>query len=348
MSANPVYKIILLLFCIASVISCKTTEFTGSGSSRDPSFIPYHTTANKNTANAYRQFIGRYARSPYADEAKTKLAKLLVEERDKNELEDFAQKFPTHKYLVADVLAELRTIAKINEHLQTNIPSGARVRVRPGEIICGRTFFKAYIGREEWEGERMATYSIRVENISAPEFIKVELLTDLSFVMVEKFDALVNIYYEIKISSATPPGEYQATAIVGAYQSLSPDEEYRKGGKEVGFTIEVEKTLLNSAGALELDFEAVSYFKQKQEEVQTALDELKTPEIDAFGTRYMSKYNSANHNIRLTEYRLSQAKACYHLQQAAKSPQPEIASKAQSYIDRLQKNKLFSEYKPVK
>jgi hypothetical protein len=321
---------------------------------RDPSYIPYHVARSKNTADAYWRFIERHSQSPYADEAKTKLAKLLVQQRNKKELAKYVQNFPTHKHLVEDVLKEIETIEKINNHFRTNLEDGARVVVRPGEVIYSRGYFKAYVGRqeeevEEEEGEKKeeSSYETRLEKVIAPEFIKLELLTDRCFIMVEKFHALVNIYYKIKILANAQPGEYRVAAIIGAYQGLSADEEYRRGGKEISHIIEIVKHPLDSMEMLEVDFEAVKYFKQKQEKTQLAINNLKPPEGNAFGTKYMYKYNLTNYLIRLEEYKASQAEACYHLEQALSSPLPEIVTQAQAYMANLKAKQLFAEYKPI-
>jgi hypothetical protein len=249
---------------------------------------------------------------------------------------------------VEDILKEIETVEKINAHLMTNLADGSRAIVRPGEVVYSRGYFKAYARLpEDWEETDEATYEIKLEKVIAPKFIEVELLADQSFIMVEKFDALTNIYYKIKVSSVTPPGEYRAAAIIGAYQRFSSGEEYRKGGKEVGLTVEVVKHPLDSMDILEVDFEAVNYFEQKQEKMQSALNSLKPPEGAAFGTRYMYKYNLANYTTRLAEYKAAQAEACYHLQQAAENSLLEIASQAQAYIDKLRGKELFVEYKPV-
>jgi hypothetical protein len=349
MSNNPIYRSILLLFCLLSVISCKATE---NVIVRDSSDIPFHVASNKNTASAYWLFLERHPQSRHADTAKTRLAKFLNQERDKEKLKKYIQKFPSHKHLVEAVFKEIETTEKINNHFRTNLEDGCRVVVRPGEIIYGRGFFKAYVGHIEelldmGEITEETTYEPRVERMMTPDFIKFKLLTDSSFIMAEKYHALVNLYYEIEISKNTPPGEYEVGAIIEAYQLVSPEEEHLKGAKKVGHTIEVVKHDFNSTSALELDYEAVKYFNQQQKKIQTELNNLKEPQIEAFGSHYLYKYNKINYTIRLEEYKTSQAEACYHLQQAANSQQPEIASQAKAYIDQLRLKELFVEYQPV-
>jgi hypothetical protein len=316
---------------------------------RDPADYAYHTAMTKNKPNAYWRFLEHHGESRHADEAKIKLAKLLVEERDKAELLKYSLHFPSHKHLIVDVLEEIETVEKINEHLRTNLADGDRVIVRPGEIVYSRGYFKAYAGfPEEWEETGEVTYEIKLEQVISPKFIEVELLADQSFIMVEKFDALVNIHYRIKVYSDAPPGEYKATAIIGAYQRFSPDEDFRKGGKEAGLIVEVVQHPLASVELLEVDFEAAKYFQERQEKMQVALNDLKAPEGTAFGTQYMYKFNLANYTTRLAEYKTAQAVACYHLKLAAESSAPEIATQAQAVINKLQGQNIFLAYKPVK
>ncbi len=175
---------------------------------------------------------------------------------------------------------------------------------------------------ESAEDTEKTSYEIRLETLNTTKFIKLELLADKSFVMVEKFNALVNIYCKFSISSDAPPGTYHSSAIFGAYQIISPEEESRKGGKEISLTVEVAEHPLDSLGLLEVDFEAVKYFKGKQDNIQKEIDGLIIPKGRAFGSRYMYKYNLENFTMRRAEYETAQVQACNHLKQAAGQAAP--------------------------
>ncbi len=358
---NYVQRAFLLFIGLTLMISCKT--ITGGISTSDPSDIPYHMAKTKKNTRAYWQFIKRYPESRHVEKAKVKLAEMLIKDKKKEELLKYVRQFPENKRLVSGVLKKIEIMDQMKKHFMTHIQNGGRVVVRPGEVIYLHGYLKAYAGfqAEPEELEELdeseaddATedidkpdYEIKLEALHTPKFIKLELLADKSFVMVEKFNALVNIYCKVTVFPDAPSGVYHPTAIFGAYQKVSPDEEYRKGGKEISLTIEVVEHPMDSLSLLEVDFEAVKYFRQKQEKMQKAVNGLHVPNVHAFGTRYMYKYNLENYTLRIAEYKAIQAQACHHLQQVAARAAPAIASAAQAYIDKLRDNKLFVEYKPV-
>ncbi len=129
-------------FAVALMFSCKTV--TGGISNRDPSDIPYHMVKTKNNTRSYWQFIERYSDSKHVEEAKVKLAGLLVKDKKKEELLKYVRQFPEHKHLVVEVLKEIEILEQIQEHFMINIPNGGRVVVRPGDVIYIHGYLKAY------------------------------------------------------------------------------------------------------------------------------------------------------------------------------------------------------------
>jgi len=209
----------------------------------DPSLAPYYAARNTNTIDSYWNFVRRFPTSPYAAEAKKKIAALLLENPERDKLRNFIREFPDFAYLVKPALEKIETEDAIRGHLPVEIRKNEEVVVRAGEVFYCHKYFKAFVGTLEYVGEKPEyDYEVRLTQVVAPKFIEVEFYPELCFAMEEKFHGLVNVFYKIGVAEDAPPGEYDVEVIVGLFRRFADGRVEQKDGTGFSHHIRVVKS----------------------------------------------------------------------------------------------------------
>ncbi len=339
--SNPTnYLFLLLLAGLFSLAAC--AQGVGGGVSSpgtrgyDPSDGPFRLAQTKDEISTYRKFIHNNPNSRHLPPAINRLGELLVEHGEKEPLETFVKTFPEYKHKVTDALDEIHLIEKVNQHMNEDPAlekNSRQLKIRRGEWFYARHYFKAFVKLEDVQGLE-AMYELRIDKHKHPDFIKIELMSGVSFSMEESFHALTNIRYKIIVAQSAPLGKYKVELAFGTYRR-EDGRWKRRDGSGIVHEIEVLNDDVTDVEELRVDFRAVSYFAEKMADARQRLKHLRTPTTGEFSRHYMYAYDLAEYTVQAEKYWTFQMLARYHLYIASQNSDPALSQQANQYLQQL-------------
>ncbi|MBI5789616.1 MAG: hypothetical protein HZA78_12260 [Candidatus Schekmanbacteria bacterium] len=331
--------------CASCVVDVDEPKFNEP---QDTSAGPFQLAQAKDDVISYRKFVHNFPNSRFLPQAVERLGELLVAEGNKESLEAYVKSFPDYQHKVSEALHEIQLIELVNQHMDEDerLPADRlNLKIRRGELFYAHHYFKGFVKLEDAIGMN-AEYEVRVEKALMPEFIGVELLPGVSFAMEEKFHAMTNIRYRLLVAQSAPLGKYKAEVTFAVYRKEG-NKWVRRDGSGVVHEVEVLDNYIGNQDELDVDFRAVTYFREKAAEAQQTLNRLKPPAKDEFSEHYMYAYNLAEYTVRMEKYRTFQAIAYYHLQKAGTSSDLTLNQKAVNYLQKLGMARPEVEFVPV-
>ncbi len=284
----------------------------------------------------YQKFLRKNPNDPYAEEAKTKLAELLLEEDDRVALEDFVRNFPKDRQLVQERLDKFILIDEILERMndhQALKKSGSHLTIRRGEPYYAYFYSKNYVGYVDWElGE--LDYFVKIERVISPKSIKVDVLPE-TFALAERFHALTNIYYKITVSSECPIGEYPIKVLLGTYRTINGEDEERMGGAAAKHVVLVVDKNIQSQRDIQIAEKSITYYENEIKKTETNLSKLVDPGESDFAAYYLYQWELSRYTIDIEKYEIFQGIALYDLKNAQKSADVQINQAVSNALDEL-------------
>lgn len=284
----------------------------------------------------YQKFLRKNPHDPYAGEAKTRLAELLLTEDDRAALEDFVRNFPKDRLLVQKRLDEFilvdEVLERMNDH-QALKKSGSHLTIRRGEPYYAYFYSKNYVGFVDWELGDL-DYYVEIERVISPESIKIDILPE-TFALAERFHALTNIYYKITVSSECPTGEYPIKVLLGVYRTINGEEEERMGGAAAKHVVVVVDKNIQSQRDIQIAEKSIQHYEAEVKKTEAKLSKMVDPGESDFAAFYLYQWELSRYTIDIEKYELFQSIALYDLKNAQKSSDVQISQTVSTALDEL-------------
>lgn len=290
----------------------------------------------QNSVQGYKKFLRKNPDDPYSEKAQKKLADLLLRENERGSLEDFARSFPDTHSLVQSRLDKFALIddvlKRMNEH-QAVKNDNANLSIRRGEpyyAYCYSKHFVGYIDQEEGE----YIFSIKIERVIAPSFIKIVLLPQ-TFALAERFHSLSNIYYKIIISHDSPNGEYPAKVLFGLYRTIDDSEEERISGTSSKHVVKVVDDTIHTLQEIEVAAMSITHYGEKVKKSKDWFAKLIDPGNANFAAYYLYQWESSRYKNEIEKYKLFRSIAYNDLIKAKSSPDPTLSLEASKILEKM-------------
>lgn len=322
---------LLLLAGLVLLLGCGSTTGSFTADSRSARIA-----AKQNSIEGYQKFLRQNPQDPYAGEAKKNLASLLLNENDREALEDFARHFPRDRKLVQVSLDEFALIDRVRERMNDHEvlqQDNSRLSIRRGEPYYAYLYSKNYVGYVDPDlGE--LEFFVRVERVIAPDCIKIVLLPE-TFALAERFHSLTNIYYKIIVSSTCSLGEHPVKVLFGVYRTINGEDEKRMGGAAAKHVITVADERVLSVQDMEVLAKSVGYYIDKSSKIKEKASRLVNPGTSDFSAFYLYQWELSHYKIEIEKYQLFQSIALHSLEIAQKSSDVVLNQQATETLSRL-------------
>jgi hypothetical protein len=303
--------------------------------------------AKQNSIEGYQKFLRQNPQDPYVDEAKEHLAKLLLEENNREALENFVRHFPKDRRLVQIRLDEFALVDKVRERMNDHEAlkrDNSRLSISRGEPYYAYLYSKNYVGYVDPDlGE--LEFSVRIERVIAPDCIKIVLLPE-TFALAERFHSLTNIYYKVVVSSTCPSGEHPLKVLFGVYRSIDGEDEKRMGGAAAKHVVTVADESILSLQDMKLFARSVSYYLDESNKIKDKISKLVNPGTSDFAALYLYQWELSHYKIELEKYQLFQSIALHNLKVAQKSSDIALNQQATETLSGLDIPSDIPEFSP--